>query len=233
MEQLGIPEQDFINTVARALGRSEPLKHAPQRDIVGPPDFWQEDEEIRKHSLELFKKNLEGLSGRVVIAQSAAEVQQQVKTWLTELEAKNVICWDHGDLKELLQPETLGVNVQLWNDGHSSKELIDVAARADVGITWINFGIAYTGSMAVLSGARTGRSVSLLPPTHIGICKRSQIVPTMTSVIKHLVDLRGQGHLPATINFITGPSRTSDIEMDLSIGVHGPYRTWVIVLDEQ
>jgi L-lactate dehydrogenase complex protein LldG len=233
MEQLGVPEKDFISNVARALGRTEPLKHAPQRDIIGPPDFWKEDEEIKKQSLELFKKNLEGLSGRVVIAKTASEVQQQVKEWLTELEAQNIICWDHGDLKELLQPETLGVNVQMWNDGYSSKELVAQAANADVGITWINFAVAYTGSMAVFSGPRTGRSVSLLPPTHIGICKRSQIVATMSSVMQHLVRLRGEGHLPAAINFITGPSRTSDIEMDLSIGVHGPYRTWVIVLDEQ
>ncbi len=50
----------------------------------------------------------------------------------------------------------------------------------------------------------------------------------MSQVIEELARRRGKEGLPGAINFVTGPSRTSDIEMDLSIGVHGPYRTWVI-----
>lgn len=232
MEQLGVSEQEFLSHVAKSLGREKPLTEAPKRNETGPPDFWREDEDIKQKKLELFTKNLEALSGRVFLAKNAEEARQQVIEWLKELKAQRIICWDHKEIKEVLQPDSLGVQVNYWNPDKNREALISQAAQADVGITWINFGIAYTGTMAVFSGPTTGRSVSLLPPTHIGIFKRSDLVPTMSHVVRHMVELKGNNQLPAAINFITGPSRTSDIEMDLSIGVHGPYRTWVIILDE-
>ena len=63
--------------------------------------------------------------------------------------------------------------------------------------------------------------------------RAGNIVPTMSTVMRHLIDRRGQGSLPSAVDFITGPSRTSDIEMDLSIGVHGPFRVWAIVIDDE
>lgn len=232
MTQLGISEQEFLGTVAKALGREQPLQKAPERKEIGPPEFWAEDEDIKKQVFELFKNNLEALSGRVVLAKKAEEAQTQVNEWLTELNAQRVLCWDHEELKKVLPAEALKATVDYWSNDKSREQLIEQAAQADVGITWANYGIAYTGTMAVFSSPTTGRSVSLLPPTHIGIFKRSNLVPTMSYVVRHLVELKGNNQLPTAINFITGPSRTSDIEMDLSIGVHGPYRTWVVVLDE-
>ncbi|GAB6179530.1 lactate utilization protein C [Desulfotomaculum defluvii] len=233
MAQLGISEQEFLTQVATALGRDIPLTERPERQEIGPPAFWREDEDIKHKALELFKNNLEALSGRVVLVKNPEEVCRQVNTWLAELNAKQVICWDHEELKRILPPEALQAKVRFWNGDNSREQLIEQAAQADVGITWVNYAIAYTGTMAVFSGPTTGRSVSLLPPTHIGIFKRSSLVPTMSHVVRYLVELKGNNKLPTAVNFITGPSRTSDIEMDLSIGVHGPYRTWTIILEDK
>jgi len=97
-----------------------------------------------------------------------------------------------------------------------------------VGLTWADYGVAYTGTLALYAQPHQGRTVSLLPDTHIAILNSSQIVPTMSTVIDKIKSLEA---MPSTINFISGPSRSADIEMDLSIGVHGPYRIRVIVVD--
>jgi L-lactate dehydrogenase complex protein LldG len=66
---------------------------------------------------------------------------------------------------------------------------------------------------------------------HIAIFKKENLVPTMSTVMTDIMERRGTNNIPAAVDFITGPSRTSDIEMDLSIGVHGPVKVWTIVLD--
>jgi L-lactate dehydrogenase complex protein LldG len=208
-----INEQEFIINVAQALGRNKPLTKAPQRKGLGPPAFWLEKNKYQDEKVELFKNNLEALTGRFVLVKNAEGVQNQLKEWLMELDAKEIICWDHPELKKAAQPEKLGVTVHYWNKNLSREQLKK---------------IANTGTVALFAQPHQGRSVSLLPDTHIAVLKSSQIVPTMSSVIQKIQSLN---EMPSCINFITGPSRSADIEMDLSIGVHGPYRIWVIVID--
>jgi len=69
--------------------------------------------------------------------------------------------------------------------------------------------------------------VSLAPPTHLALARQGQLVPRLSDA------LSGLGKAPpSAVHFVTGPSRTSDIENDLSIGVHGPARVFVIVVPE-
>ncbi|MFZ5944922.1 MAG: LutC/YkgG family protein [Bacillota bacterium] len=226
-------EKNFIDHIANALGRKETLSKTPNRmkDEVGPPVFWSEQEKLHGKGLELFKSNLEALTGRAEVVKTKEEVWSKLREWLDELKASAIICWDHKELLELTQVEKMGVAVKLWNTDSSSSDLIEFAAEADVGLTWADYAIAYTGSIVVFSGPKQGRTVSLLPPTHIAVLRKEMIVPTMGTVIRKIKELSGTEQMPSSINFITGPSRSADIEMDLSIGVHGPYRVWVIVLD--
>lgn len=223
-------QEAFLTHVAKCLGRSKPLTEAPTRTEVGPPTFWKEQKHYYDKTLELFKNNLEALTGRVVVAESAHQVQTQIQEWLHELGAKSIMCWDHERLTEIANPEALGVKVHYWNDEKDRDTLKDIVSKVDVGLTWADYAIGYTGTLALLPGPKQGRSVSVLPPTHIAVFTRSQLVPTMSYVVRDL--LAKKDNFPSAINFITGPSRTSDIEMDLSIGVHGPFRIWVIILDE-
>ena len=224
-------EQAFLNNVAKSLGRDKPLAVAPKRDVVGPPAFWKEQKFDIDQPLKFFKMNLENLTGRVYVVKSSNEANQQVKLWLEELNAKRVIMWDHEELKKVVHIEDTSIKVDYWSKDRPRRELIEAAEQADVGITWADYAIGYTGTIALFSSPTQGRSVSLLPTVHIAIFRKENLVPTMSTVMEDLMERRGVNNLPAAVDFITGPSRTSDIEMDLSIGVHGPVKVWTIILE--
>lgn len=110
---------------------------------------------------------------------------------------------------------------------------LDVAARPArgedlIGITGAFCAIAETGTLMMCSGADTPPAASLLPETHIAVLSRSRIVAGMEDA---WALLRGeQGVLPRAVNFISGPSRTADIEQTVTLGAHGPYRVHVLLL---
>ena len=95
----------------------------------------------------------------------------------------------------------------------------------DVGISTAQAGIAETGTLVLDSACERHRLVSLVPPVHIAIVNASAIVETLSEA---LAVLQKKEVSPA-ITFITGPSRTADIELTLAIGVHGPRELYVIV----
>jgi len=109
---------------------------------------------------------------------------------------------------------------------------LDVVARAArdddlVGISGCFCGIAETGTLMLLSGPDTPATVSLLPETHIALVPVSRIVGTMEDAFALLRAERGA--LPRAVNFISGPSRTGDIEQTIVLGAHGPCRVHLIL----
>ncbi len=106
-----------------------------------------------------------------------------------------------------------------------------VARESDlVGITGVFCAIAETGTLMTLSGRDTPPSVSLLVETHIAILHASRILPCMEEA---WALLRAEhGTMPRAVNFISGPSRTADIEQTMVLGAHGPYRVHVILVDD-
>jgi L-lactate dehydrogenase complex protein LldG len=110
---------------------------------------------------------------------------------------------------------------------------IAVEARAaldsdPVGISGAYCAIAETGTLVTLSGVPTPASTSLLPETHIAIVSAARIVRGMEEAWRLMRDELGL--LPRAVNFISGPSRTADIEQTVTLGAHGPYRVHVILV---
>ena len=109
---------------------------------------------------------------------------------------------------------------------------LSIAARPAVdqdmvGITGCFCAIAETGTLLLLSGPLTPATVSLLPETHIALVDAQRIVATMEDA---LALLRAEhGSLPRALNFISGPSRTGDIEQTIVLGAHGPRRVHLLV----
>lgn len=99
-----------------------------------------------------------------------------------------------------------------------------------VGITGAFCAVAETGSLMLLSGQHTWSSASLLPETHIAIVPASRIVAHMEDAFA--LARAEHGELPRATNFISGPSRTGDIEQTIVLGAHGPYRVHVIIVRE-
>jgi len=102
-------------------------------------------------------------------------------------------------------------------------------ARADdlVGITGVHLALAETGTLMLLSGPDTAAVTSLLPETHIAVVPAARIVLAMEEA--WALTRQELRELPRAVNFISGPSRTADIEGQLQIGAHGPFRVHVIV----
>jgi L-lactate dehydrogenase complex protein LldG len=109
-----------------------------------------------------------------------------------------------------------------------------VLSEADMGLSGVDWVIAETGTLVVSALSGQMRGVSLLPPVHIAVARAEQIVATLADYLLLLRAASGadlQHHLTSCVSFITGPSRTGDIELTLSVGVHGPEELHLVVLD--
>jgi L-lactate dehydrogenase complex protein LldG len=101
-----------------------------------------------------------------------------------------------------------------------------VVATADVGITGAIAGIALTGSVVVESGRSRSRLISVLPDVHLALLRADRIFPTPGSLLRDPSSVFSGG-LPSNVVLITGPSRSADIELVITIGVHGPRRVLI------
>jgi L-lactate dehydrogenase complex protein LldG len=115
-----------------------------------------------------------------------------------------------------------------WKSAGIAAEARKAEGRDLVGITGSYCAIAETGTMLMLSGATTPASTSLLPETHIAIVPVARIVSGMEEALALVRKERGA--LPRATNFISGPSRTADIEQTLVLGAHGPYRVHIVLV---
>jgi L-lactate dehydrogenase complex protein LldG len=102
----------------------------------------------------------------------------------------------------------------------------DAQASAAIGLTGADAAIAETGSLVLLSGEGKPRAASLLPPTHLAIVQRSDLYASMGEFFALHADAIARA---ACCTFVTGPSRTADIELTLTLGVHGPGTVIVVV----
>jgi L-lactate dehydrogenase complex protein LldG len=146
----------------------------------------------------------------------AADVPQAIRRYLAEHELPgSAVCWPA--LASLGWAAT-GLAVEART------------ARGDdlVGITGAYCGVAETGTLALLSGPDTPGSVSLLPETHIAVLACERVVAAMEDV---WTLLRAEhGAMPRAVNFVSGPSRTADIEQTVTLGAHGPSRVHIVLV---
>ncbi|MBF0476773.1 MAG: lactate utilization protein [Deltaproteobacteria bacterium] len=102
-------------------------------------------------------------------------------------------------------------------------------AEAGLGITVADYALADSGTLVILAGPGTRRSFSLLPPVHLALVPAANILPDLDALFKLLGQDQGPvNQMGQVMTFITGPSKTGDIEFNLVMGVHGPGRTEVI-----
>jgi len=95
-------------------------------------------------------------------------------------------------------------------------------------------GIAETGTLVMLSGPDNPTTLNFLPPTHVVVISASEIVGDYEESWKSLREKGQQGRfMPRAVNWITGPSRTADIEQTLLMGAHGPQRLHIVIVDEE
>jgi L-lactate dehydrogenase complex protein LldG len=111
------------------------------------------------------------------------------------------------------------------HEGYDVREL----EQCDAGITECDALIAQTGSVLLTARSGGGRALSVLPPHHVVIARREQLVPDLPAAYALLQEKYGPHGWPGMMTFITGPSRTADIERILVLGAHGPKQLTVIL----
>lgn len=163
-----------------------------------------------------FRDRAVNLATSVEDLASMHELPAAIARYLGEQRLPNAaVCW----------PEFAGLD---W-----AAQGLRVEARAArdsdlVGITGAFCAIAETGTLMMCSGKDTPAVNSLLPETHIAVVSRSRIVAGMEDGWDLL--RRDIGDMPRAVNFISGPSRTADIEQTVTLGAHGPYRVHVLLI---
>ncbi len=163
-----------------------------------------------------FKERCLAMMSTVDTAASLADVPQAVAAYVKE---KNLpasgACW----------PEFASLD---WAGAGLTIAVRPSNGDDKLGITGAYCALAENGTLMLLSGEHTHATTSLLPENHIAVVPASRIVHSMEDAWDLL--RRERGTLPRQVNFVSGPSRTADIEMTLVLGAHGPFRVHVIIL---
>ena len=176
------------------------------------------------------------VGGKAHIVSNIEAAREHLLDLLEQYKASSLLLWEHEVLT------TVGIRTALA-DSHI--EMFDHArltamnhadARsaimaADVGITSCDIAVAETGSLIVCSQPGQERIASLVTPVHIAVVTRQQIVADLFDAFERL-DKLGFDDIPSNISIITGPSKTGDIELTLTTGVHGPGKWHVIIIDQ-
>jgi L-lactate dehydrogenase complex protein LldG len=147
--------------------------------------------------------------------------------------ATRVLAWDEKWLNcrglgsALTAAGTVVESCWLPREGAERRERLAQLDDVTIGLTGAVAGLADTGSLALVSGPGRGRIASLLPPLHVAVLRVEQLYPTYAAFLAALPQIENTG---SNLVLVTGPSRTADIEMTLTRGVHGPGEVHVVLI---
>ena len=189
------------------------------------------------------QRELEGVGGSVARVKHVAEAAQYITRLAEEKGAEVVVRWQSDLLDTLEIDDALqagGADVHTASPASEAEsadrrqEVRDLLARADLGLSGVDAVIAETGTLMLTAQPGQMRGVSLLPPVHVAVARTDQIVATFADALRTVRQAGEdmQQNLTSCISFVTGPSRTGDIELKLTVGVHGPGEMHLVLLDE-
>ena len=158
---------------------------------------------------------------RIVSVLRAARVRRLVRTRTTVLEEL--------DLDRALLESGIELEVCDLRAGGSREAIRGANFSAEAGLTGVDYGIAETGTLALLTRPGEGRAVSLVPPLHIAVLHARNICYELGELLERVT--AEEGALPSALTFITGPSSTGDIELVHTVGVHGPGELHLVLLE--
>jgi L-lactate dehydrogenase complex protein LldG len=177
--------------------------------------------------VEIFRERLEAVGGHCLSVFGETEAARAVNHVLSEIQTPS------SRAKRIALSNAALVKNLMTDIVDNEVSVIPRAAALfgyEIGITTAQVAIAETGTLVLESDSERHRLVSLLPPVHIALLKAADICLTLGGALKRVARERAE-EMSRAITFITGPSRTADIELTLSIGVHGPKELYVIVIN--
>ncbi|MBN1559360.1 lactate utilization protein C [candidate division KSB1 bacterium] len=222
--------REFIGTVSHALGRSTPqtpaplvYRHSVQVDVM---------QEYSQDELTTAFADYSRIIGVTVFMTTKERFPTTLVEAVKSCSAGNIVLADDPLLNELGAAQALSdvAPAQVWDTNSTWEKNVRLAENAAVGIAVARMALAESATVLLYSHGGTGRSVTLLPESTIYIIRKSMIRPRLTQGMAYLQD--HQNELPSSVNFVSGPSATSDIELVRVVGVHGPMHVAHIIVTD-
>ena len=174
-------------------------------------------------SLNILAEQLAKLKAVLIRVPDHAAAAQAVAELSASKKWKKVAYHGH----DLLRPVASALSCETWEaDASFDKQRLE---GCDAGITTCESIVAQLGSILVSSASSGGRALSILPHVHVVVAEASQVVPDLGSALA-LMKARHGDQMPSMLSFITGPSRTGDIERILVLGAHGPKELYLVLV---
>ncbi len=167
---------------------------------------------------------------------SQRALRERLLEIITELGARQLVRANTGLLESLeldtrLHASGIELTVCDLRLSGSARDVLRVeSARAQLGLSQADHALAETGTLVFRHRPGQGRALSLLPATHLAILRAVDITANLEVLLRR--EQRAGEDLGSALTFVTGPSRTADIEMVITTGVHGPARLHIVVLEE-
>lgn len=222
-----LAKTEILAAIRTNLAASAPFdavrsEHLPHRQIgIAVNEQNRKLNQSQSDISERFCRNLESVGGKCTIVANLDDASIVLQTIINAVNPQRIALSDSSIVRSVAGQVTTSAQIL---ENAPSHELFD----CDVGITGAQWAIAETGTLVLESEREFSRLTSLVPAVHICILQAANISESMGETL----DILAKGLSP-TVTFITGPSRTSDIELTLAIGVHGPRELHAIVLDTQ
>jgi len=205
----------ILENIRHSLGRTDQSPLGLRPTIYEPRLPESLDSEIECFFNEI--KKLSGVGQRL----SSSDIDSALKTLVTEQNIRKATVWETSHLKQLGVTEILNsLGVDLVSPNANKHEM----AQCDLGITEADYLLPETGTIVLSSSAEKPRAVSLLPRVHLAIVRPEMLRADMHQVFAEAKDKN-------YLVFISGPSRTADIELTVTLGVHGPKYLYVWIMD--
>jgi L-lactate dehydrogenase complex protein LldG len=205
-----------LENIRRSLGRTVQTPLGPRPAIYPTRPAGSADSESARFLAEIGK--LSGIGQQL----QPLDVASALRTLVAEQNIRRATAWETPHLRQLGITEILNsLGVDLVSPNADKHEM----AACDLGMTEADYLLPETGTLVLRSSAQRPRAVSLLPRIHLAIVR-----PKMLRADLHQVFAEAKDH--HYLLFITGPSRTADIELTVTLGVHGPRNLYVWMLDE-
>ncbi|MGO4886157.1 lactate utilization protein C [Anaerobacillus sp. MEB173] len=222
----------FLKHITERLGRHERLENVTVPEWELKPQYKILNDASQDELVELFKAAAKKVNTSV-LETSIEIIQETVKEAIESLGETSIITWDDQRFKDYKLTDILiDYEHHTWSPSLGN-ENIKIAERAGIGITFSDYTLAESATVILTTAPGKGRSVSLLPNAFIALIPKSTIVPRLTQVTDSIHEnYQENDQISSCIKFISGPSNSADIELNLVVGVHGPVKAIYIIIDD-
>ena len=241
----GTEKDEFLRSVREALGRTggpppQPYHRLEESLADLEARAAELDSRLRENRPQLLDKlsDMAGKGGWNVHRVSGLEAALgRVDSLVEEIGAARVVRSGQPVFDDVLVDGALqarGVEVTAIVQGQDAprEELREEMRHADAGLTGTDYALAETGSLVILPRLGLSRLVSLVPPVHIALVRPEEVLESLHDLfLLRRLEYKRSGDMGSYLNFITGPSRTADIEMTIVQGVHGPKAVHMVLIE--